>query len=72
LALNRAGCWFPFPPEYHLTGESAPSKIESFLKERGVEIVKEMTGNFGAWGDTAHAFHVLDPDGNTIELHAYE
>jgi catechol 2,3-dioxygenase-like lactoylglutathione lyase family enzyme len=74
-----------FPPEYHretpggrnvnhvaLTLADTPAQIEAFLKERGIEIVLEMTGNFGAQGDNAHAFHVLDPDGNMLELHAYE
>lgn len=74
-----------FPPEYHctepggnnvnhiaLTLTNAPSEIEAFLKERGIPIVREMTGNFGAPGDGAHAFHVHDPDGNLIELHVYE
>jgi catechol 2,3-dioxygenase-like lactoylglutathione lyase family enzyme len=55
-----------------LTLANTPSEIEAFLKERGVEIVREMTGNFGAQGDNAHAFHILDPDGNMLELHAYE
>jgi catechol 2,3-dioxygenase-like lactoylglutathione lyase family enzyme len=74
-----------FPPEYHrceprghnvnhiaLTAADTPAQIEAFLKRQGVPIAREMTGNFGAHGDTAHAFHVTDPDGNTIELHAYE
>jgi catechol 2,3-dioxygenase-like lactoylglutathione lyase family enzyme len=73
-----------FPPEYHrtvpggqnvnhiaLTVAGTPDRIEAFLNERGVAIVREMTGNFGAQGDTAHAFHILDPDGNMVELHAY-
>lgn len=73
-----------FPPEYHratpggnnvnhiaLTFANRPEEIETFLNERGVPIVREMTGNFGAQGDTAHAFHIVDPDGNMLELHAY-
>lgn len=51
---------------------NAPAEIAEFLKQRGVPIVREMTGNFGAQGDTAHSFHVLDPDGNLLELQAYE
>lgn len=74
-----------FPPQHHrqtlggnnvnhvaLTIANTPEEIETFLKERGVEIVGEMTGNFGAQGEGAHAFHVMDPDGNMLELHAYE
>lgn len=49
-----------------------PAEIAEFLKQRGVPIVREMTGNFGAQGDTAHSFHVLDPDGNLLEPQAYE
>ena len=73
-----------FPPTYHhaepagnnvnhvaLTAANTPHEIEAFLRERGVEIVREMTGNFGAQGEGAHAFHVLDPDGNMLEIHAY-
>jgi catechol 2,3-dioxygenase-like lactoylglutathione lyase family enzyme len=73
-----------FPPSYHharpggnnvnhiaLTAANTPREIEAFLRERGVEIVREMTGNFGAQGEGAHAFHVLDPDGNMLEIHAY-
>lgn len=52
--------------------ENAPSEIAAFLKERGLAIEREMTGNFGAQGDTAHSFHVFDPDGNLLELQAYE
>jgi len=51
---------------------NAPAEIAEFLKERGIPIVREMTGNFGAQGDTAHSFHVFDPDGNLLELQAYE
>lgn len=51
---------------------NAPSEIAEFLKERNIPIVREMTGNFGAQGDTAHSFHVLDPDGNLLELQSYE
>jgi catechol 2,3-dioxygenase-like lactoylglutathione lyase family enzyme len=74
-----------FPPSYHrvqpggrnvdhiaLTVAATPEQIRAFLDEAGVEIVREMTGNFAAQGDNAHAFHVLDPDGNLLELHAYE
>jgi catechol 2,3-dioxygenase-like lactoylglutathione lyase family enzyme len=74
-----------FPPQYHrtkpggnnvnhiaLTLAGTPGEIEAFLQSRNIPIVREMTGNFGARGDTAHAFHVQDPDGNLIELHAYE
>lgn len=74
-----------FPPEYHraepggnnvnhiaLSLRNTPAEIETFLHDRGIPIAREMTGNFGAQGDTAHAFHVQDPDGNLIELHAYE
>ena len=74
-----------FPPQYHLserggnnvnhialTLANTPAQIEAFLNSRGIAIEREMTENFGARGDTAHAFHVTDPDGNTIELHAYE
>jgi catechol 2,3-dioxygenase-like lactoylglutathione lyase family enzyme len=74
-----------FPPEYHgaqpggnnvnhiaLTFDNAPAEIEAFLKDRGVAIAREMTGNFGARGDTAHSFHVYDPDGNMLELQSYE
>ena len=74
-----------FPPEYHrtepggnnvnhiaLTLANTPEEIEAFLSRRGIPIACEMTGNFGAQGDNAHAFHVQDPDGNAIELHAYE
>ena len=73
-----------FPPEYHrskprgnnvnhitLTVNTPPEQIKAYLGERGVKILREMTGNFGAQGNTAHAFQVSDPDGNTIELHAY-
>jgi catechol 2,3-dioxygenase-like lactoylglutathione lyase family enzyme len=55
-----------------LTVENAPSEIAEFLKEHGLAIEREMTGNFGAQGDTAHSFHVLDPDGNLLELQTYE
>ena len=54
-----------------LTLSNTPGQIRAYLLENNVPIVKEMTGNFGAEGDTAHAFHVTDPDGNMIELHAY-
>lgn len=52
--------------------ENAPPEIAKFLIERGIPIEREMTGNFGAQGETAHSFHVLDPDGNLLELQAYE
>ncbi len=55
-----------------LAVEDAPSEIAAFLKARGLPIEREMTGNFGARGDTAHSFHVFDPDGNLLELQAYE
>ena len=71
-----------FPPAYHkavpggqnvnhiaLTLQNTAAQIEAYLKERGIDIVREMTGNFGAQGDSAHAFHVFDPDGNLLELH---
>jgi catechol 2,3-dioxygenase-like lactoylglutathione lyase family enzyme len=51
---------------------NAPSEIAKCLKERNLPIVREMTGNFGAQGDTAHSFHVFDPDGNLLELQSYE
>jgi catechol 2,3-dioxygenase-like lactoylglutathione lyase family enzyme len=55
-----------------LAVENMPSEIAEFLKQHGLAIKREMTGNFGAQGDTAHSFHVLDPDGNLLELQAYE
>jgi catechol 2,3-dioxygenase-like lactoylglutathione lyase family enzyme len=55
-----------------LTLVNTPDEIARFLNERGIEIHREMTGNFGARGDGAHAFHVMDPDGNVLELQAYE
>ena len=74
-----------FPPGYHrvapggnnvnhiaLTLGNPADEIEAHLRECGVPVVREMEGNFGAAGDDAHAFHVLDPDGNTIELSTYE
>ena len=74
-----------FPPEHHgvavggqnvnhiaLTLANKPEEIKAYLQGRGVPIVREMTDNFGAQGDNAHAFHVADPDGNMLELHAYE
>jgi catechol 2,3-dioxygenase-like lactoylglutathione lyase family enzyme len=74
-----------FPPEYHQTTPggnnvnhialnvgNTPRQLEAFLKAKNVEIVREMTGNFGARGDGAHAFHVVDPDGNVLELQTYE
>lgn len=51
---------------------NVPSEIAEFLKDRKIPVVREMTGNFGAQGDTAHSFHVLDPDGNLVELQSYE
>ena len=52
--------------------DNAPREIAQFLTERGLPIVREMTGNFGAQGDSAHSFHVYDPDGNLLELQTYE
>ncbi|MFY9632331.1 MAG: VOC family protein [Candidatus Cybelea sp.] len=49
-----------------------PAEIAEFLKQHGIPMVREMRGNFGAQGDTAHSFHVFDPDGNLLELQAYE
>jgi catechol 2,3-dioxygenase-like lactoylglutathione lyase family enzyme len=73
-----------FPPPYShaapggsnvnhiaLTIANSPEEIRAFLKARGIEIEREMTGNFGAQGDGAHAFHVMDPDGNMLELQSY-
>lgn len=54
-----------------LTFENAPGEIRAFLDERQIPVAKEMTGNFGAQGETAHSFHVHDPDGNLLELQAY-
>jgi catechol 2,3-dioxygenase-like lactoylglutathione lyase family enzyme len=54
-----------------LTLENAPVEIRAFLDERQIPVTKEMTGNFGAQGETAHSFHVHDPDGNLLELQAY-
>ena len=51
---------------------NVPAEIAEFLKEHAIPVVREMTGNFGAQGDTAHSFHVFDPDGNLLELQAYE
>lgn len=85
VRINRQTIVDFFPPHYHrvapggnnvnhvaLSLANTPHEIEAFLRERGVPVVGEMEGNFGAQGDDAHAFHVLDPDGNTIELSAYE
>jgi len=52
--------------------DDAPSGIAAFLNDRGIPVVREMSGNFGAQGDTAHSFHIFDPDGNLLELQAYE
>jgi catechol 2,3-dioxygenase-like lactoylglutathione lyase family enzyme len=52
--------------------KNAPAEIAEFLTQRSIPIVREMTGNFGAQGDTVHSFHVFDPDGNLLELQAYE
>jgi catechol 2,3-dioxygenase-like lactoylglutathione lyase family enzyme len=52
--------------------ENVPSEIAQFFGERKIPIVREMTGNFGAQGDTAHSFHLFDPDGNLLELQSYE
>ncbi|MFZ0030737.1 MAG: VOC family protein [Candidatus Cybelea sp.] len=67
----------PTPPNRNLNHialalGNAPLEIAEFLKERNIPIVREMTGNFGAQGDTAHSFHVFDPDGNLLELQSYE
>jgi catechol 2,3-dioxygenase-like lactoylglutathione lyase family enzyme len=51
---------------------NSPAEIAAFLNEREIPIVREMTDNFGAQGDSAHSFHVVDPDGNLLELQAYE
>ena len=74
-----------FPPSYShaapggnnvnhiaLTIANSAGEIRAFLQARGIEIVREMTGNFGAQGDGAHAFHVMDPDGNMLELQSYD
>jgi hypothetical protein len=55
-----------------LTLANTPAQIEAFLNERGIPIAREMTGNFGAQGENAHAFHIMDPDGNMLELHPYQ
>jgi catechol 2,3-dioxygenase-like lactoylglutathione lyase family enzyme len=55
-----------------LTFANTPEEIKAFLEERGVEIVREMVDNFGAQGETAHSFHIKDPDANVLELQAYE
>jgi catechol 2,3-dioxygenase-like lactoylglutathione lyase family enzyme len=67
----------PTPPNRNLNHlalvlGNEPAKIAEFLNERGIPIVREMTENFGAQGNTAHSFHVFDPDGNLLELQAYE
>jgi catechol 2,3-dioxygenase-like lactoylglutathione lyase family enzyme len=85
VRVNGATIFDFFPPQFRseasrgqrvdhvaLTLANSSREIEAFLRERKIEIVREMTGNFGAQGDTAHAFHILDPDGFTLELHAYE
>lgn len=51
---------------------NAPAEIAALLAQQGIPILREMIGNFGARGDTAHSFHVFDPDGNLLELQAYE
>lgn len=74
-----------FPPSYHgvepggnnvnhiaLSVDASPKTIEAFLDERGITIVRRMTGNFAARGIAHVAFHVSDPDGNLVELHTYE
>ena len=73
-----------FPPAYHraaaggqnvnhiaLTLDCTAREIQELLAGRGIEIAREMTGNFAARGDDAHAFHIFDPDGNMLELHTY-
>jgi catechol 2,3-dioxygenase-like lactoylglutathione lyase family enzyme len=54
-----------------LTFANTPEEIRAFLRGRRISIVKEMTGNFGAQGDSAHSFHVHDPDENVLELQSY-
>jgi catechol 2,3-dioxygenase-like lactoylglutathione lyase family enzyme len=54
-----------------LTFGNTPDEIRAFLEERGIEIVREMVDNFGAQGETAHSFHIQDPDANLLELQAY-
>jgi catechol 2,3-dioxygenase-like lactoylglutathione lyase family enzyme len=54
-----------------LSFADSPDEIRAFLGDRRIPIVKEMTANFGAQGETAHSFHVHDPDGNLLELQAY-
>jgi catechol 2,3-dioxygenase-like lactoylglutathione lyase family enzyme len=74
-----------FPPDYHgvepggnnvnhiaLSVAESPKTIETFLNERGITIVRRMTENFAARGIAHHAFHIVDPDGNLLELHTYE
>lgn len=73
-----------FPPSYHkatpggnnvnhiaLTLDNPPERIEAFLAERGVKVVRRMVENFAAQGIAHSAFHVRDPDGNLLELHTY-
>jgi catechol 2,3-dioxygenase-like lactoylglutathione lyase family enzyme len=54
-----------------LSFANTPQEIRAFLGERRIPIANEMSGNFGAQGDTAHSFHVHDPDGNLLELQVY-
>ena len=74
-----------FPPQYHgvepggnnvnhvaLSVSETPEKIEAFLHERGIPVVRRMTENFAARGIAHAAFHIADPDGNMLELHTYE
>ena len=84
VRVNSATIIDFFPLEHHrsepggqnvnhiaLTVANTPEEIKAYLEERGVRIFREMTGNFGAQGDGAHAFHIADPDGNMLELHTY-
>ena len=74
-----------FPPKYHgvtpggnnvnhiaLSVADSPENIETFLRERGITVMRRMTENFAARGIAHHAFHIADPDGNLLELHTYE
>ncbi len=74
-----------FPPNYHgvepsgnnvnhiaLSVDDSPERIETFLNERGINIVRRMTENFAARGVAHVAFHIADPDGNLLELHTYD
>lgn len=84
VRINRQTILDFFPPSYHKTTpggnnvnhialavDEPAGVIAAFLRERGVEVVRQMTDNFAARGIAEHAFHVHDPDGNLIELHTY-